>query len=233
MLSVLALGVARAGEVTPTNTWMDLYSTHCTFADLPIPVGTIVAVFDPQGTQCGERVVTTPGYISPLMPCYGDDSSTPVDEGPVQGEQLYFTLNGSAVAAQAVSRNFIPLPPDTPVIWTSRDIWQVNLIMPPRPPVTVTLAAAELHLEWQPVGEEVVQYEIWRSTDFYFAPGADGAERLAVVVPDGSAPLRWSDGTGVSDPGLNYAYRVQGLNALSQVVGISQAVAEIDYALYR
>lgn len=233
MLSLLALGAAQAGEVTPTNTWMNLYSTHCTFAGLPIPVGTIVAVFDPQGTQCGERVVTTAGYISPVMPCYGDDPFTSVDEGPRQGDLLYFTLNGSAVTPQAVSRNFDPVPLDTPVIWTAMDIWQINLIMPPRPPVTVTLAADELHLEWQPVGDEVVQYEIWRSTAFYFAPGDDGAERLAVVMPDGSAPLSWSDGAGVGDTELNYAYRVQSLNTLSQVVGISQAVAEFDYVLYR
>ena len=66
----------------------------------------------------------------------------------------------------------------------------------------------------------------------YFAPGAAGAEQPGTVVPAGT-PLSWSDAAGVGDVAVNYTYRVRSLNVHAQTVGISQAVAEFDFALQR
>jgi hypothetical protein len=235
VLLVLTLGVAWSSGVTPTNTWADIYSSHSNFAGAPIPVGAYIAVFDPQGTQCGERIVTTAGQISPIMACYGDDPTTAGDQGALPGDVLRFTINGAAVTPQPVTRNLTPVAPGTPVTWSSGDRWQVDLILPPRPPVTITLLAAQLRLDWQPAASEIAAYEIWRSAEPYFAPGDAVSERKGFLAPAGAGPLTWpdADADGLGNPAINYTYRVRSLNALSQTVGISQAVAEFDFALVR
>jgi hypothetical protein len=236
LLLGFALGVPQGSGVTPTNLSVDLYSSHSVFAGVPIPAKSYVAVFDPQGVQCGEFDKTLPAGWYGIMPCYGDDPTTSGDEGPVAGERLRFTINGVVATPQLVTRNATPVPAGTPATWTqNHDRLEVDLRVPPRPPVTVTLPSgqpAQLRLDWQPVGAEVTRYEIWRSTAPYFAPGNAGAQQPGTVTPDGTAPLSWSAGAGVGDPGVNYTYRVRSLNALSQTVGISQAVAEFDFALY-
>ena len=231
LLIVLAVGAARGSGVTPTNTWADIYSTHSTFAGVPIPVGAYVAVFDPQGTQCGERIATTAGQISPLMACYGDDPTAPGTQGAAPGDILHFTVNGVAATPQPVTRNRTPVPAGTPVTWSAGDRWQVDLILPPRPPVTITLLAAQLRLDWQPATPEITAYEVWRSRAPYFAPGDADAERRTVIASAG--PLTWAEIGGLSDPAVNTTYRVRSLNALSQTVGISQAVGEFEFALAR
>ncbi len=132
LLTVCPSGAQDSG-VTPTNTWMDLYSSQCSFAGVPIPAGSCVAVFDAQGTQCGERMVTTSGNIAPIMPCYGDNLDTLADEGAAEGDVLSFTVNGTAATAQARARNFAPVSPDSLVQWLALDVWEVDVVVPPQP----------------------------------------------------------------------------------------------------
>jgi hypothetical protein len=231
LLMMLAPGVAGAGGVTPTNTWADLYSSNSTMAGLPIPVGAKVAVFDPQGIRCGEQTVTISGHIAPVMPCYGDDPLTTADEGPTYKEALHFTVDGLAAVVQAVSRNFEPVPPGTPLTWTNQDVWEINLIVPQRFTMTVKLESGEVRLSWPSAGADVALYEIWRATTPYFAPGDADTEQAGTVTAASS--LNWSSAAGVGDPELNYTYRLRSVNALSQVVGFSQAVAEFDFPLQR
>lgn len=126
VLWALILGVASANGVTPTNTWINPYSTNSTLAGQPLPIGTSVAVFDPQGTQCGEFTVNITGWYG-LMACYGDDGTTPEDEGAA----LHFKINDQAAIAEAITRNGTPVAPGTAVTWTQHgDLWQVNLNVP-------------------------------------------------------------------------------------------------------
>lgn len=116
------------GDVTPTNTWIDLYSLNSTYLGQPVPVGAQIAVFDPQGVQCGEFVVTTAGHYG-IMPCYGDDLTTPAeDEGALSGDVLHFTINDAAAQTEAIALNGAPIPATTEVIWNqAQSLWQVNL----------------------------------------------------------------------------------------------------------
>lgn len=128
----LLIGIAgplavQSGDVTPTNTWVDFYSTASTYLGAPAPVGAEIAVFDPQGVQCGAATVTSAGMYG-LMPCYGDGPLTPQDEGAVLGDVLHFTINGQAAQTEAISVNGAPVPPNTVVVWSPmRSLWQVNL----------------------------------------------------------------------------------------------------------
>ncbi len=80
-------------QVTATSTWVNFYGMESTLDGEPLPAGTRVTVYDPQGVLCGEFVVTLPGRYG-LMPVYGDDPLTEEDEGASAGDYLEFRLNG-------------------------------------------------------------------------------------------------------------------------------------------
>jgi len=230
LLLALALAVAQGSGVTPTNTWVLLYSDRSAFAGVPIPTGAYIAAFDTQNTQCGEFTTTHAGYYG-TMPCYGDDPLTSGDEGAVAGEPLSFAINGVPATPRLTSRNGTPVPIGTPATWTNNlDLLLVDLSVPPRPPVNVTLTSAQLSLNWLPAGTDIALYEVWRAETPYFAPGGAGAQQAGIVTPN-EEPLSWSSGAGVGVPEVNYTYRVRSMNAHAQTVGISQAVAEFDFAL--
>jgi hypothetical protein len=230
LLLASSLAAARASGVTPTSEWADVYSKHASFAGVPLPVGSYVAAYDAQGTQCGERTTVTLGYVSPMMPCYGDDSFTPFDEGAVEGDLLTFSVNGTLAAATAVQLNFKPVAPGTPVRWYSRDAWEIKLVVPPQPVLRITAGTTASQLSWQPAQANVQQYEVWRADRSYFDPVEDQAEMLG-TLPASAPTLSWTDGAGAGDPSLNVAYRVVSRNSSSQMVGVSQLVGEFDYAL--
>jgi len=104
-------------SVRPTNEWVNFYSQNTTLNGQPVPVGTLVEAFDPQGTKCGETIVNHAGWYGLLL-CYRDDPETPEDEGAVPGDTIAFRVAGSPAAASG---------PDTPQ-WTSNgDIREVDL----------------------------------------------------------------------------------------------------------
>jgi len=95
-----------------------------------VPVGTVIAAFDPQGVKCGEFTVVTAGKYG-LMPCYRDDPDTPEDEGPLPGEPISFKIDGLPATPVPTSLNGNPVPPSTTVTWTSHsDLWEVDLRVP-------------------------------------------------------------------------------------------------------
>ena len=125
--SLPAWALSRAQDVSPTNTWIDLYGLHSTFDGQPLQVGDYVAVFDPDGVQCGEFVVHTDGAYG-LVPCYGDDPNTPEDEGAEAGDVLHFAINGFAAQTTALTLNGNAVAADADIVWNQHgDLWQVDL----------------------------------------------------------------------------------------------------------
>jgi len=133
LCSLPGLAASGGDTVIPTNEWINLYSANSTANGQPVQVGAVVAVFDPQGVQCGQFVVSASSKYG-LMPCYRDDASTPaVDEGAEPGDTLSFTIDGVAAMPQARSLNSVPVDPDTIVTWTQNlDRWEVDLNAPPQ-----------------------------------------------------------------------------------------------------
>jgi len=131
VLWLLTMGVARGSGVNPTKAWIDIYSISSTLAGQPLPVDACVAAFDPQGVQCAEFIVDREGWYG-IMPCYGDDGATGLDEGASPGQVLHFSINGVAATPRAVSLNATPVAPGTIVTWTENgDRWEVDLQVPP------------------------------------------------------------------------------------------------------
>jgi hypothetical protein len=104
-------------SLAPTNIWMNFYGLECTLDGQPLPAGSVITARDQEGILCGKFTVTQSGRYG-LMPLYGNDPMTQVDEGAVSGDSLHFYINGILATA---------LGPDEPV-WTAMgDLKQVNL----------------------------------------------------------------------------------------------------------
>ena len=224
----LVLSIAQGDGVIPTNAWVDIYSTASTFDGQPIPVGAVIAAFDPQGVQCGEFTVTKPGWYG-LMPCYGDDPRTTIDEGAVAGDVLSFTIDGRAATAEAITLNGAPVAPGTTVAWLGHgSLWQADLHVAAALAVAISQSGALVTLSWQHERPDVAAYEIWRSVQPYFAPGQDGAALRDTLTP-GGGEMTWDDSDTASDPLTHYYYRVRGMDAAAQPVMTSQPVGRFTF----
>jgi uncharacterized protein YegL len=103
--------------VIPTNQWVDFYSLNSTVNGEPIPVGTRITAFDPDGVKVGETIVTHPGSFG-VLSVYGDDPLTPEDEGARPGETITFYVNGQQATVTG---------PDEPIWSGFGDLRNVDL----------------------------------------------------------------------------------------------------------
>lgn len=102
-------------EITPTLEWVNFYCDNNTYFDQPLPVGSIVDAYDPDGIHCGSYYVTEAGSYG-FMPVYRDDEFSPEDEGADPGDNIRFFVNGMEAQAHGET------------IWTEMfDSWQVCL----------------------------------------------------------------------------------------------------------
>jgi hypothetical protein len=87
-----ATGYPQGMGPVPTTTWINLYGMESLLDGKPLPPGTKIEAFDPQGILCGQVFVSRPGQYG-LMPVYGDDLSTPQDEGALPGDVIELRVN--------------------------------------------------------------------------------------------------------------------------------------------
>lgn len=122
--------------VTPTNTWVDFFCGVNTFKGSPLPVGSVVEAYDPDGVKCGEFVVHTAGEYG-FMHVYGDDEFTTEDEGANVGDVLRFYVNGIEAITGA-----------TPIWTEDRAIFEVCLDVPDVTPHTCMLTTGWNLVSW-------------------------------------------------------------------------------------
>jgi len=79
-----------------TNTWVNFYGTALALDGTPLPVGATVLAMDPDGVVCGATVVTTEGQYG-LLACYGDDPTTPEDDGAQLGVAIQLIVDGKVL----------------------------------------------------------------------------------------------------------------------------------------
>jgi len=97
--------------------WLNVWGLDSVLDGQPLPAGTVITAYDPQGVVCGGFVVVQPGEYG-LMAVYRDDPLTSEDEGLTPGETMEFRING--LKAQVIG-------PDEP-IWTAMgDLKQLEL----------------------------------------------------------------------------------------------------------
>lgn len=94
ILTLIMLALPATSQVMTSSVWTDFYGDVSTFNGQPLPIGSIVDAFDPDGVHCGTDTVTIVGKYG-FMPVYGDDATTPgVDEGATMNDPIRFEING-------------------------------------------------------------------------------------------------------------------------------------------
>ena len=129
VILILFTGFGLFAQVTPTNEWVNYFSTGSTYDGVALPIGSIIKAYDPSGIQCGEFIVVTTGQYG-FLTVYRDDQTTlNIDEGAQPGDTITFYINGHYA---------IPLGPGQPV-WTSNgNSIHVNLEGHSNYPPTIT-----------------------------------------------------------------------------------------------
>ncbi len=92
--------------VTPTNEWVGFYCQDNFYSGVPLPVGSVVDAYDPDGVHCGTFYVDEAGKYG-IMPVYRDDIFSAEDEGAEPGDSIAFFING------------VPATTDGETIWTA------------------------------------------------------------------------------------------------------------------
>ena len=82
-----------AQELMPTINWINVFSENSLMDGVPLPVGSTIDAFDPDGALAGRFTVTREAVYG-LMAVYMDDPSTEADEGAVAGDILHFEIDG-------------------------------------------------------------------------------------------------------------------------------------------
>lgn len=111
VLQFCAAPLCIAGEnLAYTNLSVDFYGYM-----QGLKVGDEITAYDPDGVLCGTTIVTKDGAYG-FLHVYGDDITSPADEGAEVGDEITFMLNGINVSAAGPDQN----------IWTS-DGAQINV----------------------------------------------------------------------------------------------------------
>jgi len=131
LVAILRRAAESADTPTPAARLASVYSLRSTLEnDEPVPAGAVVRAVDPDGVSCGVFTVTSPGVFG-FMPVYGDDPTTPQDEGAEEGDVIRFTVDGE------------PLTSAPEVIWQDGKLygveltpgsWEIYLPLVERPP---------------------------------------------------------------------------------------------------
>ena len=144
----------------------------------PAPVGTEIAVLDPDGTVCGLARITVPGQYG-VVQVYGDDTATQEDEGAEEGDELVFKVWDKGLEIEYSGANLIlhegtpagsfvasSVPPE----WNEDAGYALDLIVHGRETVTVPAGTFDC-LKVEPIiqGEGLFQFEgdimIWLTDD--------------------------------------------------------------------
>ena len=118
MLTLSLAGTGAPQAITPTNEWVNFYSSRSYLHGQLAPVGAVVRAYNPRGVLAGEFTVTQVGWYG-VMPVYRDDPNTPQDEGLLPGEEVRFTIDD--IAAHSMG-------PDSPIWTTNGALLQVDLV---------------------------------------------------------------------------------------------------------
>ena len=106
-LLLAAQAAQLTDELHPTPWFVDFVGEgESTMYGQPLPVGVVVRAYDPSGVLAGRAEVPKISWY--LMPVYGDDPMTELDEGAESGDTITFTVDDQPA---------VPLGPDPPV-WT-------------------------------------------------------------------------------------------------------------------
>lgn len=181
----LCLAGGSLGDVIPTSKWTAFYGSTTTYNGAPIPIGSIIDAYDPDGVHCGRDTVIMAGHYG-FMPVYGRDD---YGDGAEQGEVITFYVN---------NRLAIPNGPDDPV-WLGMDYrLEVNLSAS----ASVSMAVVSLPDDQDASPGDVVRYYVTVQNTAIIDGGLD------FYTVSGSSTHAWT-----VDPISDFVHALPGENA--------------------
>ena len=97
--TVAAPTVLQSG-IHPTPINADFYGDIFIDGE-PAPVGTVITAYDPQGVLCSRYTIKKAGRFG-FQHVYGDDKTTPIDEGAKRGDVITFYVNGQPAISDEI-----------------------------------------------------------------------------------------------------------------------------------
>lgn len=160
ILIIVPMIIPAEAQVTTTDEWVCFYGRNSLFNGKPIPIGTVIDAYDPNGIHCGSFTVTNSGQYGFLF-VYRDNFLTEdIDEGAVPGDTISFKING----VWAKTRG-----PD-PSVWTQRgDILEVD-IADNLPPIQIS------EISFLSLLEDAPDTIIADLDEFYIDPDGDSLQ---------------------------------------------------------
>jgi hypothetical protein len=89
---IIAPSLVSALPPIPRTFWS--HDGNSSLNDQPVPAGTVIEAYDPDGALCGNYTVIVTGRF--VFNCIGDDPDTVDDEGAVSGDTITFYMNGTS-----------------------------------------------------------------------------------------------------------------------------------------
>lgn len=171
---ILLAATAAQAQIVGTPFFNDFYSSNTTYNGNPVPVGSVIDAYDPDGIHCGQFIVHTVGSYG-FLPVYGDDPGTPgVDEGAEAGDLISFKINGrDAVATGDVS-------------WTNQAQDEVDLDVAS---AIIALTAVDMPLDAAGRFSDTVRFQIGirndgNGLDFYGVTASTDMTLWNTIIPD-------------------------------------------------
>ncbi|RLB70001.1 MAG: hypothetical protein DRH04_04315, partial [Deltaproteobacteria bacterium] len=91
------LAAVAVSDVTPTNSWMNVYAHNLTLDDQTVRAGATITAHTQDGLMVGSFTMAEDGLFG-FMPVYGDVRSTAPIEGVRDGETFYLAVDGVETA---------------------------------------------------------------------------------------------------------------------------------------
>ena len=194
----LALG-AHAQTIHPTPFFTSFADTLelSTYNGQPLPIGSIIQAFDPDGTYCGVDTVILDGVSGNpkfgYFSVYGDDGNTPLlDEGATDGQTITFKINGRDATVEQGDPT-----------WTNQSLKSVTLSASATVAMTVLGKPVDRQVEVDDTA--VFRIDVRNDGDGLDFYGVD----VSLSVPEGQTSFDWEaldpDTSIYADPGEQVA----------------------------
>jgi PKD repeat protein len=81
-------------EVVPTDEWVNFYCHNNLYMGEPMPIGSVIDAYDPDGVHCGTFTVDDAGAYGFLTVYHDDPYTAGIDEGAEAGDIIRLYVNG-------------------------------------------------------------------------------------------------------------------------------------------
>jgi hypothetical protein len=150
----------------------------------------------------------------------------------VQAEKVFGTANGCGTDSRSIVFKVDGVEMDHDIIWNNSQAWLHSLsqvvVSAASPMVSISREGNDIVLSWQHAAQNG-NYEVWRSTNPYFAIGDAGALKLSDVQGANEGETLVLRHVGAAVDGNTYFYLIRATSGAGEAV--SNRVAKVGFVV--